>query len=346
MTVRFEPFSVGVDPPLETAQGLIRERDGFLLTVSYEGTNGVGEATPLPGWTESYRECQDALSDATRLGNELDWGVALSGLGETEFPAARHGLSLGFADAHARTREEPLYRLLADHTNVVSRVPVNATIGAGGTPETVANEARDAVNAGFQALKLKVGTRDIADDIERIRAAGKATDDVELRVDANGAWSPTEADRVVEACAALGVSYIEQPLPPGALTETAALRGRGVDIALDESLAVYDVETVFEMDAADVFVLKPMVLGGPDYTAEIARQCRQVGIDPVITTTVDAVVARVGAVHVAASVPNVRPCGLATGNSIVRDLAPDPTSVADGTITVPQSPGLGFGEAL
>ena len=346
MDAQIEPFSVEVDPPLETARGLIHERDGFLSTVSQEGVRGVGEATPLSGWTESYHECENALSKATRLAGELDWGIALSGLAETNAPAARHGLSLGFADARARAREEPLYQLLADHATQISQVPVNATLGAECSPESVAEQAQDAVERGIQAVKLKVGTRAVEADIERVRAVREAVGDAELRVDANGAWSSSEAGQAVDACVALGVSYIEQPLPSGELAETAALRGRGVDIALDESLAVYDVETVFEMDAADVFVLKPMVLGGPDRTAEIAKQCQRAGIDPVVSTTVDAVVARVGAVHVAASIPDVRPCGLATGDRIVRDLAPDPTSITDGAITVPQTPGLGFGDFL
>lgn len=344
MDAQFEPFSVTVDPPLETAHGLIRERDGFLITVAHEGFHGVGEATPLSGWTESYHECQDALSNATRLAGELDWGSALAGLTEANFPAARHGLALAFADARARAKEEPLYRTLTAHDRPVERVPVNATLGADGTPESVASRARDAVTAGFEAVKLKVGTRDVEADIERIRAVRDAVANAEIRVDANGAWSLSEAEQAVDACGALGVSYIEQPLPAGELDETAALRGRGVDIALDESLSVYDVETVLAMDAADVFVLKPMVMGGPDRTAEIAMQCNKTGVDPVISTTVDAVVARVGAVHVAASIPDIRPCGLATGDRIIGDLASDPTSVVDGCITVPQTPGLGLEE--
>jgi len=54
------------------------------------------------------------------------------------------------------------------------------------------------------------------------------------------------------------------------------------------------------------------------------------------------VVARAGAVHLAASIPGVGPCGLATGSMLRSDLAPDPATVEDGTVTVPQGPGLGL----
>ena len=62
-----------------------------------------------------------------------------------------------------------------------------------------------------------------------------------------------------------------------------------------------------------------------------------------MTTTVDAVVARVGAVHVAAAIPDVPACGLATGSMLASDLAPDPAPVADGSVSVPEGPGLGAG---
>ena len=60
-----------------------------------------------------------------------------------------------------------------------------------------------------------------------------------------------------------------------------------------------------------------------------------------MTTTIDGVVARLAALHVAAAVPDIGACGLATGDRLARDLAPDPTRVADGEMTVPQTDGLG-----
>jgi len=60
-------------------------------------------------------------------------------------------------------------------------------------------------------------------------------------------------------------------------------------------------------------------------------------VDPVVTTTVDGVVARTAAVHVAAAIPDVAPCGLATAELLAEDLGPDPAPVDDGRISVPQS---------
>lgn len=332
-------FSVRLAAPLETARGTIDARDGFLLRVETEKFSGIGEATPLVGWTESYEECREGLTRADSIATELDWGIAL---GKLEAPAARHGLSLALADGRANAANEPLYQSLAAEDQTVHSVPVNATLGAD-EPTALANRARAAVTDGYSAVKIKVGTNGVEDDIERIRAVRNAVgDDVELRVDANGAWTHEQASRAIEGLAALDVAYVEQPLPTAELSSHASLRGKGVDIALDESLATHSVADIISADAADVIVLKPMVLGGPDRAIEAARACREADIDPVVSTTIDAVVARVGAVHVAAAIPDVRACGLATGERLATDLTRDPAPVNEGEITVPQTGGLGI----
>ena len=331
-----EPFTVELATPLETAAGAIRDRQGFLVRVEHAGTEGLGEATPLFGWTETYEECRDALSRASEVAEVLDWGIALA---KTEAPAARHGLALALQEAMGRAAGEPLYRTLGGE-GTVHAVPVNATL-SDADPEQTAAAAVDAVERGFGCLKLKAGAREVDADLERVRAVRDRVD-ARLRLDANGTWNREQAGRVVEAVAGMDVDYIEQPLPAEDLDGHAALRGQGVDIAVDESLAAYDVEQVLDADAADVAVLKPMVLGGPDLAREAATALREAGVEPVVSTTIDTVVARTGAVHLAASIPEVEPCGLATGSMLRSDLAPDPATVEDGTITVPQGPGLGL----
>ncbi|MFC7073916.1 o-succinylbenzoate synthase [Halovenus rubra] len=337
-----EPFSVELADPLGTARGTIQQRNGFLVTVGYNGRHGVGEATPLPGWTESYEECREALNRGANIATELDWGVALAKL---DTPAARHGLSLAFAEARARASDEPLYRSLG-RDDLVESVPVNATLSGDGTPSAVAHRAREAVKTGFQTLKLKVGTNGIEEDIERVRAIRDAVgDEIAIRVDANGAWTPVEARQAIDSLAVLDVEYVEQPLSTADLSAHAELRG-SVDIALDESLVSHDIEDVIESDAADVVIIKPMVLGGPDRAVAAALRAQEAGIDPVISNTIDAVVARTGAVHVAARIPDVRPCGLATGALLETDLASDPAPIIDGEISVPQDAGIGLPERL
>jgi L-alanine-DL-glutamate epimerase-like enolase superfamily enzyme len=224
----------------------------------------------------------------------------------------------------------------------VRSVPVNATLGDA-DPETTARRAERAAAEGFDCLKLKVGVRSVEADCERVRAVREAVGpSVELRADANGAWSREEAAAALEAYAEFGVSYVEQPLAPDDLAGHRELRGGSVGIAVDESLRDHGVDAVVDAEAADVVVLKPMAVGGVDRARRAALDARGAGIEPVVSTTVDAVVARTGAVHLAASLPDVLPCGLATGSMLASDLSPDPAPVVDGAVEVPQSTGLGL----
>lgn len=328
MTVQLREFSLSLAAPLATGAGDIRERRGLLVGVRIDGARGVGEATPLPGWTEPYAACRERLRSATAIGpDDLD----------ADHPAARHGVELAHLDAEARRANVPLAAVLSD--DYADRVPVNATVGDA-TPEATVAAATAAVDREFDCLKVKVGARDLAADLDRLRAVREAVaDGVTLRVDANGAWNRETAESALPALAELGVEMVEQPLPAAALDDLAELRGHGVDVAVDESLAHSDLDEVLAADAADVVVVKPMVLGGPRHAVSLADRARSVGVDVVVTTTVDAAVARAAAVHVAACVPDVRPCGLATGALLSDDLGPDPVPVTDGSVRRPDGPG-------
>lgn len=325
--MRVERFSVELAHPLDTAAGTIASRTGFLVRAD----GGLGESTPLPGWTESLDECHAALDGGNPDGST---------------PAARHGVSLARADAAARESGERLCDALAADAGfdaAADAVPVNATVGDGSVAET-ADAVRTAVDEGYDCVKVKVGARDADADEERLRAARDAAgDSVELRADANGAWDGETAERMLDAAAELDLSYVEQPLPADDIAGHAALRGRGVGVALDESLSTASVSDALDAEAADVLVCKPMALGGPDRTLAAVRRAREAGVECVVTTTIDAVVARLGAVHVAAAVPDVPACGLATGSMLASDLAPDPAPVSEGRIEVPDGPGLGDG---
>ena len=327
--MRIEPFSLSLSRPLSTARGTIDSRDGFLVFVECDGVQGVGEATPLPGWTESLDGCRVALERAC---NADDWEAALDSLHGT--PAARHGLVLALCDARSRAAGVPLYRHLGGDRR--EGVPVNATIGDGPVGMTV-DEATDAIESGFATLKVKLGARAVAADAERVAAVRDAVGpEVELRADANGAWSRDEARAALDELAAVDLAYVEQPLPEDDLAGHAALRGE-VAIALDESLAAHSVESV--LDAADVLVLKPMALGGPDRTRAAALTAREAGCEAVLTTTIDGALARAGAVHVTASLPDPPAAGLATADRLAEDLVADPAPIEDGRARVPQGAG-------
>jgi L-alanine-DL-glutamate epimerase-like enolase superfamily enzyme len=362
-------FSLRLSKPLSTATGTIRCREGFLVRVVAGPVTGVGEATPLGGFTEPSGACRAALSTALdRLEDVGRPPDPADPSAETDHPAlaavegrpaARHGFVLALLDLHARRRDVSVAEHLVggdgtiagseDETPDAARsVPVNATIGDG-SPSTTARDARDAIENGFPTVKVKVGARPVAADLDRLAAVREAVGpDVGIRADANGAWDRREASEALDGLVGRGITldYVEQPLDADDLMGHAMLRVETPDsvrVAVDESLSRHTVGEVLAEDAADTIVLKPMCLGGVDRTVMAARAARGTGVETVVTTTVDAVVARVGAVHAAAALGSVPPCGLATANRLAEDLAGDPAPVVDGRIRVPAGPGHGVG---
>lgn len=336
--MRVEPYSLPLSEPLTTADGTIESRAGYLVTVQVDGERGVGEAAPLAGWTESRSDCRRALEAASDRDDESGPEAALESLDAAETPAARHALALALADARSRAAGDPLYRYLGAEQRT-AHVPVNATIGDSSVVQTRAAAER-AVEDGFRTLKLKVGVRDIGSDLERLWAVREACPDAQLRTDANGAWDEETARKAIRTGVVQRLTYVEQPLPADDLAGHAALRGNGVAIALDESVVECGVDAVLDAEAADVVVLKPMALGGPDRALAAAERARNAGVEPVVTTTIDGAIARTAAVHVAAAIPDRPACGLATGGRLERDLLPeDPAPREGGHVRVPSDPG-------
>ncbi len=329
MTLELQDFELDLARPLTTARGTLDRRTGTLVRLRTDATTGIGEAAPLPGWTESLADCRRALT-------ALQDGADVSG---DQLPAARHGVTLAIRDALARYRDRPVAATLAPHP--VDTVPVNATIGDSPQTET-AVAAEQAVADGFRTLKIKVGVRPLDADLDRLHAVREVVGpDVRVRADANGAWDRATARRAVDELAWL--EYVEQPLPADDLAGHAALRKRdGAPIALDEAVTVHDPRTILAADATDVIVIKPMVLGGLERGLALARAATRRDVTPIVTTTVDAAVARTGAVHLAAALPTAgtRAQGLATVDRLTTDLVRDPVPVTDGHIRVPSETGL------
>jgi len=356
--VECRDFSLALSRPLSTADGSIRRREGTLLRVVDDGgTVGLGEATPLPGWTESLVECREALeAAATALresgipdvsggqvpGPEAD--QALAAVEET--PAARHALTQALLDLEARRHRIPLYRTLGA-PRWVRHVTVNGTVGDGTVTHT-AQTALGAIRRGFGCLKVKVGARTVDEDVERLAGVREvAGEDVALRADANGSWTRKQAQRALSELEDRGVEldYLEQPLVGGDLEGLRELRrDHETPVAVDETLVETPVSEVLSADAADVLVCKPMALGGIDRVVAVANAGADAGCRTVVTTTIDGVVARTGAVHAAASLEEPPPCGLATADRLAADLGPDPSPVGAGRITVPQDHGTGPSE--
>ena len=134
------------------------------------------------------------------------------------------------------------------------------------------------INAGFTCLKMKVGALPFEDELALLQHARAAFPKAELRVDANGAFSPPEALAKLEALATAGVSLIEQPIRPGQWQEMAALcRQSPLPIALDEELIGNQPE-MLDFIRPQAIVIKPSLHGGLLAAQRWAQKAEFLGI--------------------------------------------------------------------
>lgn len=350
---RLTPFALPLRAPLVTAHGPTTLRRGILVALeSADGCTGWGEATPPDGFgAESLDECLAAATSFCRVlvgrdSRPLEARFAELDAHGARAPAARFALETALLDLGAQQRGVPLADVLGEGRAARRSVPVNALLRETSAPEA-AHEARRALARGFTTLKLKVGAESPAADLARLAAVRAAVDEAELRIDANGAWSPELAIEILREVDSLDLELAEQPVPADDVAGLARVRAAVlVPIAADESVADFArAARVLEARAADALVLKPAALGGLRAAAILAQRARAAGVRVFVTSGLDGAIARAAALALAASLPDPLPaCGLATGELLAADFGPSPEP-KQGFIDLAESPGLGVAPA-
>lgn len=351
-----EPYQVPFVRPYRTASVEHETRQGMLVQLKADdGTTGLGEAAPLSTRTEPQAACRAAIGSAieTLTDGHRDPAEALDHLDElcpglADAPAARFGVTLALSDLLAKQADRSLAAWLAKRSTgatPATAVPVNATLPIEAVDETVAR-ARSAVETGYTTLKVKVG-QDHEDDLERVSALREAIGpEPSLRLDANQAWAPVQAiENILDHLDLTPLEYVEQPVHGEDHRALAMIRSTvPCKVAADEPVTSPEAAAeLIELEAADVLILKPMVIGGLDKTLEIATMARSADLDVVVTSTIDGAVARAGALHLAASLdPSPLACGLATADLLDGDVIEHDERIEDGRMHLHDRPGHGL----
>lgn len=341
------PFRLALKAPLVTGGTSIRFRAGFLVALTADGLTGWGEASPLPGWSragllDTETELRRACDELAR-GGETALRSCLAAMRDT--PHARAGLAGAWADLQARRAEQRLAERLVDDPArpVAPEVAVNALIAAP-EPSGAEQAAHDAVEAGFQAVKLKVGAAAPHLDVARTRAvrAGLGPT-VDLRLDANGAWDEHTALDVLNRVRDCGISYCEEPVA-GIDAMAAVSRRSPIPVAADESIrSESDAVRALRLGVG-ILIVKPQALGGPDVALCVAARAHEAAASATVTSLLDSAVGVTHALHVAAAVDSLAAAGgvhgLATSSMLSSDVV-EPPPVIGGTMSLP--PGYGIG---
>ncbi|MBI5494698.1 MAG: hypothetical protein HY904_06680 [Deltaproteobacteria bacterium] len=341
--VHIRPVQMTLRRPFVTSAGVQHTRDGWLLFIELGGVVGVGECTPLAAaGTEDVEHARRALERAqgllpnAQVDNVRDVDRVASHVTLEGAPCARFAVETALLDALARLQGVPVAFLLG--RSFRRRVELNAVVAGDVDP---APEIARLRREGFRAFKLKVGIGS-ADTRRVFSARDAAGGDAVLRVDANGACDGATAARMLGSMEPARLAYCEDPVASSA--EAVGLRTQTrVPIAADMWMSAAR-QHVLGGGVADVVVLKPAVQGGVLPSMRIAAVAAEHGMDCVVTSTLDGVVARLAALHLACALPGDLPAGLATGSHFDGEYAADPAAPVDGGAELPAASGLGFQE--
>lgn len=324
---------------LTTASGGIGDRGGVRLTITTDGdTTGLGESAPIPGVSGPRLETIASEIDAWSTGAvDQDVQSALDGLEDlddgTLSPLARFAIHTALIDLVSQAAGAPLSQWL--RAGSPGSVNVNGLV-AESNPGAVHTRVSELARSGVRCVKLKVGAEEPALDVTRIIAASEAGGpNVELRLDANGAWDAATVQRVVGRVGKHRLSYIEDPTPT--LTEYRDIQDAiDVPVALDVPLSNDPMVDIVRANVG-IIVVKPAAVGGVDRVMNLARTLDDARL--IVSSSIDREIALSAAIHVAAALPNEGEShGLAIG-SMVRNL-PDSLLVTGGTLAVPAGPGV------
>jgi L-alanine-DL-glutamate epimerase-like enolase superfamily enzyme len=336
MRVTISQRTLRFTTPLLTSYGPVARRELFELGI--EGDDGIvgrGEAAPLEAYDgvspQRALAALEAYKSLLEDGTEREAGELLDACrAADDLPQALAAVDLALWDRAGRRAGRPVVDLLTD--DPPRAVAVNATIGAEDRAGA-AEQAAAARAAGFRCVKLKVGTGDDAGRVAAVRAALGA--DTDLRLDANGAWTPDEAVRMIEVLASAGLELVEEPVH--GLDGLRAVRERvAVRIAMDETAAV---PGALASGAADAVCLKLSRCGGISALLACATLVRTSGAEPYVASTLDGPLGIAAAVHAAAALRLSAACGLAT-LGLFDEKVPELLRARDGAIAVPGGPGL------
>ena len=299
--------------PARTSRGEYSLHEMYLITLTDKATGkkGTGELAPLPDLS-CDRNAYPDIPEVRRLAEKALPSV-LNGTWPDDmlsYPALRFALESAVAEARGEELKERI------------SIPINGLVWMSSF-EDMLEQVKVKMAIGFRCIKLKIGAIDWQKEIELIRYVRSCfpKEDLQLRVDANGAFAPEWAmDRLTEL-SKYDIHSIEQPIRQGQWDEMARLcKESPLAIALDEEMiGVNDPEEkarLLDSIHPQYIVLKPTMHGGISGTREWIELANKRGINSWITSALESNIGLRSIALLAESVygPNITfPQGLGTG---------------------------------
>lgn len=219
--------------------------------------------------------------------------------------AAKAAIDIACYDILGKVSGLPIHALLGGRKEEDLMIPIVLSILE---PDVLAKQAKEAMDAGYKEVKMKLGT-DPVKDVERVRAVREAVGPhIPIKVDANQGWEtiPT-ARKVMLDLEPYQLSWVEQPLPKGDHTFFKRLKEQtNIPLMADESLVeAQDLRTFLLDESVEFINIKLMKSGGIYPAHQLATQAELFGISCQVGSMVESSIASAAGFHVAASKKNI-----------------------------------------
>jgi o-succinylbenzoate synthase len=263
MKATFQKHILNFKQPSGTSRGILRTKETFFLFISNESSEGIGECGLFRGLSIDDRD--DYEEKLQWLCENINSEKELLLLQLTEFPSIQFGLEQALKSLESKDK----FQLFpSNFTEGIDSIPINGLIWMG-SDQFMHQQIKEKLESGFTTIKMKIGAIDFNTELSLLKSIRKEynANEIELRVDANGAFDPKEALEKLKRLSEMELHSIEQPIKQGQWQEMARLcEETPLDIALDEELigifAVTKKEELLLTVNPQYIILKPSLIGG------------------------------------------------------------------------------------
>lgn len=314
--------------PARTSRGVLLHKSSSFLILKKDGFTGIGECSTIPDLSiDPQEKYYQKLDEVCRLMNE---GAKLETIDLSFFPSIAFGLETALLDLKAKGSKILFKNPFSDGKTGIS---INGLVWMG-DKAFMQKQISEKIAAGYRCIKLKVGAIDFETELEILSGIRRqfSPDDIEIRLDANGAFKPTEALQRLEKLAILDIHSIEQPIRQGQLEAIAELcRQSPIPIVLDEELIGIkpaDKESILKKINPAFIILKPSLIGGFSESEEWILLAEKHQVGWWITSALEANIGLNAIAQWTSTLNSAMPQGLGTGQ-LYHNNIPSPLEIRD-----------------
>lgn len=325
-------YTLNFKLPAGTSRGVMLEKETWFLLIEKNGRIGIGECGILRGLS---------ADDRTDYEEKLHWVDKNIHIGQQklleellEFPSIQFGVEQAFLSVE---NEDPYILYPSQFTQGKKSIPINGLVWMG-TPEFMKQQIKEKIEKGFQCIKMKIGAIDFETEINILKQLRKefSVKDIEIRVDANGAFSTSDVFEKLKRLADLQLHSIEQPIKAGQLQQMAELCASSpLPIALDEELiGVFhkeEKEKLLKEIQPQYIILKPSLTGGYKGNSEWISIAQKYNIGYWITSALESNIGLNAIAQWTFTLQPQIPQGLGTGSLYTNNI-PSPLIVEKGEL--------------